>query len=286
MKTTPHSRALLVGAFMLISLCCRADESLISERLNVVATIKPLQLLAIAVGGDAVNVELLLRPNVSPHDYQLRPSDRRRLDAADVVISVGPRMEVFLQSTLSALPRSTRRVALHDNDGDPHFWLDPIAMRAAAERLEKVFGEMRPAFAQQFRTNVERLGQQLMREDELLRQQLAAVGQLRGYMVEHDAYQHFEQRYRLQHKIALTDNSDLPPTPAQIVRAKNLLDSGSVSCVWREQQESRLIKTLLAGRKVKLEVIDALAINQPASEEGLLLFYRSLGRSVLNCLRY
>jgi zinc transport system substrate-binding protein len=119
-----------------------------------------------------------------------------------------------------------------------------------------------------------------------LRQQLAAVGQLRGYMVEHDAYQHFEHRYRLQHKIALTDNSDLPPTPAQIVRAKNLLDSGSVSCVWREQQESRLMKTLLAGRKVKLEVIDALAINQPASQEGLLLFYRSLGRSVLNCLRY
>jgi hypothetical protein len=46
------------------------------------------------------------------------------------------------------------------------------------------------------------------------------------------------------------------------------------------------MKTLLAGRKVKLEIIDALAINQPASEEGLLLFYRSLGRSVLNCLRY
>jgi len=255
-----------------------------AEPLRVVATIKPLQLLAIAVGSDTVIADALLKPNVSPHDYQLRPSDRRLLDGADLVVWIGPRLEVFLQSLVGSLPARTRVIALQDA-GDAHLWLDPVAMGDAAQRLALALAELRPAQAGEFHRNADRIQQRLLDEDRVLRQQLAAAGKLRGFMVEHDAYRRFEQRYGLQHQAALTDSADLPPTPAQLAHIEQLLSSGAIGCVWREQQETRAMNRLLSGRTVNVESIDALALAQPLSEEGLVQFYRQLGRSVTKCLR-
>jgi len=74
--------------------------SLASEEVKVLASIKPLQLLAADIVGDAGEVELLIKPGASPHHYAMKPSDRRKLDSAHVVAWVGPDLETFLEKSL------------------------------------------------------------------------------------------------------------------------------------------------------------------------------------------
>src|SRR5258708_29675435 len=98
---------------------------------------------------------LIVAGGSSPHVYPLRPSDARKLDAADIVFWVGPILEGFLAKPISSLAGKAEIVELdrapathppptgeggdweedeHDHDHAPtpsaleqdgHLWLDP-----------------------------------------------------------------------------------------------------------------------------------------------------------------
>lgn len=86
--------ALVIGLALAGS--AHADEP------RVLTSIKPLQLIASAVLDGIATPELLLPVGASPHSYALKPSERRALDQAQRVYWIGPEMELFLESLLSA----------------------------------------------------------------------------------------------------------------------------------------------------------------------------------------
>lgn len=275
-------RAKRVIALILLYVC--SSCSLAAAPLRVLASIKPLQLLAVAVGGNQVDVQVLLDPRGSPHDYQLRPSDRARLDGADIVFWVGPRLEHFLQPALKVASGRTAAVALDDGLADPHLWMDPIAMQAAAHRMAAAYAQLRPADADIFNANAARISAELAREDQRLRTLFVGAGPLRGYIVEHDAYQRFESRYGLAHLAAITDSADLPPSVSGMLRIRALLDSGQAGCVLAEAQESAQLRALVDGHSVRVVRLDAMAASVQVSSTALLDFYRQLGESIATCL--
>jgi len=57
---------------------------------NVVTTIKPLQLIAQAVIKDHGSVSSIVDPQQSPHHFSLSPSDRIALARADLAVWIGP----------------------------------------------------------------------------------------------------------------------------------------------------------------------------------------------------
>lgn len=79
-----------------IPLCLLLLLSSQARAVEVLASIKPLQLIASAITQGGTEPQLLLSPGSSPHDYALRPSDIRRINNADLVLWVGPDLEVFL----------------------------------------------------------------------------------------------------------------------------------------------------------------------------------------------
>ena len=86
---------------------------------NIVTSIKPLELLVKAVAGDEANVTTLVPPGSSPHNYSMKPSQRRALESADAIFWVGPEMETFLQRLLGSEEFEGRVVAFIDHqDGE------------------------------------------------------------------------------------------------------------------------------------------------------------------------
>jgi zinc transport system substrate-binding protein len=268
----------------LILLYVWSSYSVAAAPLRVLTSIKPLQLLAVAVGGGRVDVQVLLDPRGSPHDYQLRPSDRTRLDGAEIVFWVGPRLEQFLQPALKVASSRVTAVALDDGAADPHLWIDPIAMQATAQHIAEAYAKLRPADADFFYANAARVSSELAREDQRLRGLLAGAGTPRGFIVEHDAYQRIESRYGLAHLAAITDSSDLPPSVSAMLRIRGLLDSGKAGCILAEAQESTQLRSLLDGRSVRVVRLDPMAVSVQVGPTGLLDFYRQLGEAIATCV--
>ncbi len=271
---------------LLAALACFGAHA--PPRLQVLTSIKPLQLLALAVVGDAAAVDVLLDARQSPHDYQFRPSDQARLRAASAVFWVGPSLEAFLKAPLANLPSTVRVVAwqnVEDHSDDGHLWMDPLAGAAMAQRMAQVLGELAPSERQRFIDNAQALATVLNRQDAQLRRQLAAIPKPKAYLVAHDGYRLFEQRYGLTHAGALSNSADQAPGARNLLHIHQLIDDGTIQCVVREPQSPpRLLQNVLQGHALRVVTIDGLAGDITADPAGASVFYEKLGQSMLACV--
>lgn len=270
---------------LLFTVLSGAISSALAEApLRVLTSIKPLQLIALAVGGDAIRADALLDPQFSPHDYQLRPSDRAKLNDTDVLFWVGPQLEAFLQQPIKSLSGRATVVSLQDADEDPHVWMDPIAATNIAQRMAAAFATARPERRTYFEANSDRLAKVLIQQDADHRAQLKQLQSLRGFMVSHDAYSRFERRYGLAHRAALTNAADMPPSAKSLMNIERELSNGSITCVWRQPQEGKLYQRLVSDKGIHSVTIDAMAADIPIGADGVELFYQRLWTAVIACL--
>src|SRR5690606_28121933 len=129
---------------------------------RVLASIKPLQLIAAAVLGDVHEPALLAPASASPHGHALRPSERTLLEQADVLLWVGPELEFWLAGVAgsisavqvrgAALPGLTSREA--GGTLDPHIWLDPHNARVLAAALAEALATLDSANGEAYRANL------------------------------------------------------------------------------------------------------------------------------------
>jgi zinc transport system substrate-binding protein len=83
---------------------------------QIVASIKPVELIVRAVATDDMQSTTLVPPGSSPHTYSMKPSERRALEEAEVIFWVGPEMETFLSRLVSGQEFRHRTVALMARD--------------------------------------------------------------------------------------------------------------------------------------------------------------------------
>lgn len=81
---------------------------------DVVVSIKPVHSLVAAIMQGVGEPLLIVEGAASPHTYNLRPSNARRLENADVVFWVGPGLETFLEKPLEALASKATVIELED----------------------------------------------------------------------------------------------------------------------------------------------------------------------------
>jgi ABC-type Zn2+ transport system, periplasmic component/surface adhesin len=84
---------------------------------KVVASIKPIHSLVAAIMEGVGSPDLIVKGAASPHTYNLRPSDARSLQEAEVVFWVGHGLEAFLEKPLEALSDNARVVELEETPG-------------------------------------------------------------------------------------------------------------------------------------------------------------------------
>ena len=262
----------------------------------VVATIKPLALIARDVLGPAAEVRQLLPDNASPHGYALRISERRLLAQADLVFWVGPGLESFLVDALGSVAPGRRVMAAglpgihwpdaavvrehgHPEAHDQHLWLDPrnaaVMARALAASLVDA-GQVDAGMSAAAEAFAARLGDLEADLD-------AALQPLRErpFAGDHDAFGHFVARFRLTPAGYLRDFAGHAAGARSLAA---LLARDDVRCLVAEP-DSRLthMRHLADQWQARLVVIDVLGadIGGGGSYELLL---RSIAESFAECL--
>ncbi|MGV1752860.1 zinc ABC transporter substrate-binding protein ZnuA [Agrobacterium sp. CG674] len=84
---------------------------------NVVVSIKPIHSLVAAVMAGVGEPALIVDGGASPHTYNLKPSNARAIESADVVFWVGDGLEKFLEKPLQSLGSKATVVELDDAKG-------------------------------------------------------------------------------------------------------------------------------------------------------------------------
>lgn len=278
---------------------------------QVLTSIKPLQLIAAAVQDGVAVPEVLLPPGASPHNYALRPSDVRKVQSVDLLYWIGPDMEGFLPRVLKS--RTLPSVALqdipglklrrfaedshshaedadeHDHDHRPgsldaHLWLSPVNARVIAARMAADLSAADPANAARYQSNLSAFEGRLDALDARLKQRLAGIAG-KPYFVFHEAFDYFEDAYGLKHTGVFSVAAEVQPGAQHVAAMRTRLQEVGKTCVFSEPPlRPRLAETLIAGLPVKLAELDALGGYTPATAQGYEQVLEKLGNDLAGCL--
>ena len=209
-----------------------------SRYTKVVATFLPMYLFTKAVSGSSREVEILVPPNVTAHEYQASPSDARKLAQAQILVKNGLGMETFLSGLvanagnpqLKQIDASQGIEPLkeeedHDHGhshavGNPHVWLDPILAQKQVANIREGLIAADPTNAQTYRTNADAYIKQLQQLDQEFKSRLGSVQNCK-FIALHNAYPYLARRYGIQQMavVELPDDSISPRDMQRVISA-------------------------------------------------------------------
>ncbi|MDD7805873.1 MAG: zinc ABC transporter substrate-binding protein [Endozoicomonas sp. (ex Botrylloides leachii)] len=276
---------------------------------TVLASIKPLQLIAQAITNGVSNTEVLLPAGASPHSYSLKISDLEKIKRANVVLWIGPDMEAFLTSVLKT--SGTKSIAMmdlqgiskgvnhdtddhhhHHKDYNPHIWLDPSNALVMAKAINAYLQKMdtNKLHRQQYAKNLQIFEKNLAIADEKNKQLLADVRK-KPFFVFHDAYSHLQDHYGLNIVDYFTITPQQQPGAKHLEHIRQQLEKAGACSIFIEPDfRPAYISRVIKGLPVTVSVLDPLGTNIPLTANGYIDFinslvatiHRSLARSVNN----
>ncbi|BBP46535.1 zinc ABC transporter substrate-binding protein [Thiosulfatimonas sediminis] len=280
------------------------------QALQITVTVPPLAGMIAPLLDQEDHIEVLLKPGVSPHGFQLKPSQLAVLQKTDLLLSVGTPVDAWVTkfaariqakqlrlADLTAVEKLPMRIggiwekslgdkhAGHDHEHDDHsnplsfdghLWMSMSNARQLIMQTAQVLRVLKPHKAQQIALAQEQWLAQLQAQDEQNRARLQAV-QDKAFLVLHDAFQYFEHQYGLNGVGSVRLNPDVPPSLKRIAELRERMIAGKVACIFQEPQfPSKPLQRLAAGTSAKLGILDpmgTLYIKQSAEPQEAYMLY-------------
>lgn len=198
----------------------------------------PLAFIAETVGGDKVEIVDLSSSGGHAHEMELSPAQVNQLSSASVALYLSqgfqPAVETAIQRTgVTSLDGFT---AIPEGDiisGDPHVWLDPLAVAEIGDELAATLADLDPANAEYFKANASDLDATMSEIDGEYSTALAACGG-QTLLTTHEAFGYLAKRYDLEQVGILGVDPDAEPSPARLVEISKLIEDLGVTALFVE----------------------------------------------------
>ena len=176
----------------------------------------------------------------------------------------------------------------HDDHGhgefNPHIWLDPVNAKALVHEIEETLVEVDPENAAKYEANAKSVSEKL---DSLVGEISAQLKPIKGkgFVVFHDAYQNFENRFGLSAVGSITVSPEVLPGAERVSELQGKVKDLSATCVFSEPQfEPKLVATVTEGTQAKTGVLDPLGTSIENGPELYFTLIRNMANSFQACL--
>lgn len=258
---------------------------------TVTVSIPPLAGMVAPLLGEGDQLNVLLKPGISPHGFQLRPSHLGTLQRSDLVLFVGGGVDAWIEKpvqsmtkshikmiSLSGLTRlpvragglwieSVDRHAQDDghshhhgehSETDNHIWLSLPNVMLMVQAVSQQLQSLMPEQAQVIQQRERRWLSTLRATDQQVMQLLTPVKD-RPFLVLHDAFQYFEAHYQLKGVGTIRLNPELPPSLKRIHQLREQIKAGKVGCVFKEPQFSeKRLQAVISKLPVRVGTLDPM----------------------------
>ena len=295
-----------------ISLLLMATSPVRAE-IKVVTTIKPLHSLVANVMDGVGEPSLIIEGSTSPHSFTLKPSHAKHLEEADLIFWVGEGIETFMERPLESIVKNAEVVEFmevesikklkfredsiygdhddHDdhaghedhNHGefDAHIWLDPSNAKEMVHEIAHELGDLDPANKDKYEANAEAT---IIALDQLIKDVSNDINKDAKFVVFHDAYQYFEERFGVRAAGALTLNTDVLPGAKQIDEIQDVIKDKGIKCIFSEPQfNPKIISTIAEDMNIKTGVFDPLGANIKSDKDLYFKLISNLGNELKGC---
>ena len=259
--------------FMLVLLMagCGSEKQAAEHKLQVAASFYPMAEFARNIGGDKVEVTMLVPDGAEAHDWEPSPSDLAKLGHAQVFVYNGI-VESWAEQAVQAL--SERKLVaveagknLFTRQGklDPHVWISPKKAMIEVKRITEALCQVDQENASYYQGNRDKYLEKLKALDKQLTQ-LAAKAPRRVFVTAHAAFGHLADDYGLQQLAVNGLSPTAEPTPADLQNLIKVVEKEQIEYIFFETLTDPKTAELLAKETgAKTAVLDPL---EGLSKEG------------------
>lgn len=248
------------------------------QKLRVVASTSIVADVVQNVGGERIELTVLIPPGTDPHTFEPTPRDAAAVADAHVVFINGAGLEVFLDRLLESaggsvpvVPVSAGLNLLHAGDHeeggeqeadhehgdyDPHVWLDPENVALWTQNIERALQALDPAGAGLYEANASTYRGELEALDAWILEQVRQIPeQDRLLVTDHRVLTYFAQRYGFEQVGAVLPGYSTMSAPSaqELAALQEDLAAYGVRAIFVSQTvRSSLVEQVVADAGVQL----------------------------------
>lgn len=247
-----HSRR--TSLFALLALAAMPVRAQSQRPLRVVASFSILADMVRNIGGDAIDVSVLVGPDADAHVFEPRPADAKRLADADLIVVNGLGFEGWMDRLvrssgyrgsviIASAGITPRRIG---KAPDPHAWQDLAHARRYALNIRDALTKVRPADAAFFEQRAAQYVDRLTALDAELRKVFAAIPKAQRRLISsHDAFGYFGAAYGIEFLSPQGMNTDSEASASAVARLIDQIRRQGVRAVFVENiTNPRLIERI------------------------------------------
>ena len=261
---------ILLATALVASLASCAEEA--NGKMGVVVTILPQADFVESIGGEEMDVTVMVPPGANPHTYEPTPSQMAALSRAKMYVKVGSGIDFELVWMEKLLAVNKDMMVIDCSQGielqgkvsehgtlDPHIWMSPLKAKAMVQNICDGLIEIDPENSGYYQQNCDSYLEKLAQLDYDIRTGLSGVKDLTT-IVYHPAFGYFAQEYNLT--MLTIEEEGKEPRPAALARLIEQAKERDVKVIFTSPQfnpqSARVIADAIGGRVVS---IDPLARN-------------------------
>ena len=219
-------RAALLAVIVVAAACGGGTDTEADSRPRVVATTTQVGSLVREIGGDAVDLTVLMKPGIEAHDFELTPEAGAALEEADMILISGAGLEAWLRDAIATVGGAEKVRDLSENielrssdesagQTDPHYWLSGPNAIVMAGNVERALAAVVPAAAGEVGARAEGLIGRLEAADAQVRELIGEIPEAKRTIVtDHDALGYFIDEYGLTFVGSVFPTMDVASEPS------------------------------------------------------------------------
>ncbi|MBR2744366.1 MAG: zinc ABC transporter substrate-binding protein [Clostridia bacterium] len=256
-----------------------------SDKIKIVATLFPQYDFAKQIGGDKVEVSLLLTPGTETHTYEPTPQDIIRINNSDLFVYTGKYMEPWSERIAMSIDSNTKILDAskninliksdHDEDEhedseaheedvdeheeeqhhehehvhefDPHIWLNPQNAVQMVKNITEELCKISPENAEYFNNNANNYIKQIEELDSEAENIIKESGKNKVAFGGAFAYAYFIDRYKLEYVSAYDScGEDTEPSVANVKKVIDYMNQNSLKVIFYQELSSGRIADSIA----------------------------------------
>ena len=270
----------------ILFLCIAFFTLLNASKPEITVNILPQKYFVEKIVKDKFEINVMVKPGSSPHNYEPKPSQMKSLVNSKAYFLVGDPfeqawMDKFKQNAKNTLfvdtTKGIEKIQMqehdhhdeatvdakhdeHDHSGlDPHVWLDPLLVKIQAKNIYEAMVEIDSHNSDFYKTNYEEFIKELDTLDENIKTILSPYKD-KAFMVFHPSWGYFAKRYDLEQISIEIEGKE--PKPNELVELIEEAKKHDIKIVFVAPQFSqKSAKTISKNINANVIAIDPISGN-------------------------
>ena len=250
-----------------ITLLLLLSTTYIFSNINAVVSIVPVQTFLKAIGGEKVNITVMVQAGDSPHSYEPKPSQMLSVAKADIFFAIGVEFEsVWLpkftslnpKMTLSHLNQNVKTISMasshhehnehdaHDahSGRDPHIWTSPKNVAIIAQNIFDALSKQDPKNVRYYKENLEKFLDLISKTDTQIKAIFSTYKGSRNFIVFHPSWGYFAKAYGLEEIAVEVEGKS--PKPRELVHLLQEAKEEKVTAIFTQPEFSDASAKIIA----------------------------------------